>query len=246
MFLDVYLTKGIDASFVSAVMDTVLAIGACYAGYKAKQIWDEKGKDVGHKHVMKILTEVVPTMQVSSSILYNIKLMEIYMGDIKREYGSDYSSLEDAINNKRLAIKEMLSLVDKIKSSSIDEMNRLNDICINLISQINMCGISTSESVAGQMFKYQVNKYNDFTRELMSCCYEINSALHFFKSSHIYNMHGGNYDRMDHFMSIINMNIFDLALSRFSKLMDIDEELKDNLNKMKEGKLKPSDYFDFS
>ena len=240
-----YIDKSSYADWISAFCNVVMATVAVIALIKAKQIWDDKGKDVGHKYAMELLTEVVPTMYVSSSTLYGIKLMDIYLESLTKVYDAEYSSLSEEIDNKRGFIKDMLSLIQKMKSSSIDEMNGLNDKCNNLISQFNMSGVYINDSIAGVMLKAQVEKYNEYTRQLMDFCYEINSALHFFKSPNIYNMNGGNYVTMDDFMDIINQEHLKLAISRFEILMELDEKIKDNLRRMKEGKYKSSDYFKF-
>lgn len=55
MFLDVYVTKGIDASFVSAFADIALVVFAVLAFYQAKRIWVDRTKQDGYKIALDLL-----------------------------------------------------------------------------------------------------------------------------------------------------------------------------------------------
>lgn len=231
--------------FVSAGANVAMA-GIAYAALvKAKQIWDEKGKDVGHKYAMKLLTEVVPTLNVSSSSSYGIHLMNVYLACLTVDHNDKYCSFQQEIDNRRGYIKDVFSLADSIKVKSIDEMNILCDMCSDLISQINISGIAIKSNVAGGMLKKQVSSYSEFNKQLMDVCYEIRKALFFFTTPKIYDLNGEGYGSLDQFMRIIDLNNLNNAMNRLQDLEFKAAEIKDNLQKMKEGKYKVSDYFDF-
>lgn len=247
MFLDVYVTKGIDASFVSAFADIALVVFALIAGYKAKQIWDDKGKDVGHKYSMELLTEVVPTMQVPSGLSLRLSFIEANILNINNrpEYTTS-QALHRTIEMKKIVIKDCLDEIELLREHSIIEMNNLNASCENLVSQFNMCSISIRNSEAGFRLKSQINNYRYFTFLLSQFCYDLEIAFHLFKSDFIYKQKGSNYENLDSFMDVIDMNALSSCLSRLSDLKVNVDGIENNLNKMKEGKYKPSDYFDFS
>jgi hypothetical protein len=55
MFIDVYVTKGIDASFVSAFADIALVVFAVVAFHQAKRVWIDKTKHDGYKVALDLL-----------------------------------------------------------------------------------------------------------------------------------------------------------------------------------------------
>lgn len=55
MLLDVYAVKGIDASFVSAVADTLLVVFAFIALIEARRVWIKRAKEDGYKIALELL-----------------------------------------------------------------------------------------------------------------------------------------------------------------------------------------------
>lgn len=58
MLIDVYVTKGIDASFVSACADMALVALALIAGIQAKKIWQDKFKEDSYGFAKKIYIKI--------------------------------------------------------------------------------------------------------------------------------------------------------------------------------------------
>ncbi|EOZ7525983.1 hypothetical protein O8E95_002065 [Enterobacter quasiroggenkampii] len=72
MFLDVYVTKGIDASFVSAFADIALVVFAVLAFYQAKRIWVDRTKQDGYKIALDLLHDKAFKIATSNSDLYTV------------------------------------------------------------------------------------------------------------------------------------------------------------------------------
>jgi hypothetical protein len=241
------IDKSSYTDWISAFCNVVMATVAVIALVKAKQIWDDKGKDVGHKYAMELLTEVVPTMQVSSALSLRLSFIEAnILNVINRPSYTTSQALHRTIEMKKIVIKDCLDEIELLREHSIIEMNNLNASCENLVSQFNMCSISIRKSEAGFRLESQIDNYREFTFLLSQFCYDLEIAFHLFKSDFIYKQKGSSYMNLDSFMDIIDMNTLSNCLSRINDLKVNVDGIENNLNKMKEGRFKPSDYFDFS
>lgn len=83
MLLDVLVTKGIDASFVSAVMDFSLVIFAVLAFTQARKIWVDRAKQDGYKIALDLLNNkfIETTNQICLNRLLsrNEKVLKAYL-----------------------------------------------------------------------------------------------------------------------------------------------------------------------
>lgn len=247
MLLDVKATKGIDASFVSAVMDTIMATVAILALLKAKQIWDDKGKDVGHQYVMKLLTEVVPVLNVSPSTSMLLTFIEANVLNIyTMPTKMTAEKIAMSIDVKKICIKQCFDEVNKLREYSIYEMDRIVNSCDDLISQISMCGITVKQGFVGACLERQIKQYRDYTFGLSQLCWDLESTFQLFKSETIFEIDSKNYPDMKSFMSVLDENKLKECITRINDLKIIEKDIKVNVQNIIKGGYKPTDYFDFN
>ena len=117
MFFDVYVTKGIDASFVSAIMDAVMAWGAVLAYLTAKRIWSSKSKEDGYKVASDLinykLIDTVMKPDLMRWLMDNNVLIKNYI-HLNHEWQYSLAIDSHELNIIRILSEQMDSLKEKL------------------------------------------------------------------------------------------------------------------------------------
>lgn len=141
MFLDVYVTKGIDASFVSAVMDTIMAGATILAILAAKNYLAQFTAQEGYKEAIELVNEVIPELKKSldkikskagSAIIYLNELNHTSQISVFSNHNGDVD-----ISNEYYELKKLLTEIDnhlsgistyglKMESNKLAELNSIN------------------------------------------------------------------------------------------------------------------------
>lgn len=161
MLLDVYVTKGIDASFVSAIMDSIMAGTAMLAVLAAKNYLAQFTAQEGFKIAISLVNEEVLSIPKYNSVLNHYiilhdKIHQLEGQTIEMRIADELSKKkQDLIRDRRELSKLHFSMVEKkrkLDTYGIDvnehktqfylEMNRnlsmfLNE-CKDLESKINI------------------------------------------------------------------------------------------------------------
>ncbi|HID5228942.1 TPA: hypothetical protein ACXEMK_003854 [Enterobacter roggenkampii] len=245
MFLDVYVTKGIDASFVSAVMDTVMATAATIALIKAKKIWDDKGIDHGHKFAMQLLTDVVPKMVPTDKLTDTIRRLEHGIRILNNE-----TLVLKSINTEqrhKIKIRELNFILNKLRELSdslLNDVEKINETRQVLFSQINICGVGWNRSHAATALELHFSRYMRLQQVLLEITFSGFDAFFILMNS----------------KGVIDENIMDLETELFNLLNEeslktclqnigeyyvIDEDLHKSLGGICDRKYKVSEYFLF-
>ncbi|WP_354690946.1 hypothetical protein [Phytobacter sp. RSE-02] len=108
MFIDVYITKGIDSSFISAIADTVLALLAVLAIIKAKEFWKEKSKQDGYHIATRLLNDHYIKSVVSNGLSECLNPLQKRLNHL----AFFYSKLENGKVDRVAEVELISKLVD--------------------------------------------------------------------------------------------------------------------------------------
>lgn len=141
MFLDVYVTKGIDASFVSAVMDTIMAGATILAILAARNYLAQFTAQEGYKEAIELVNNVIPKLKkpldklkskAENAIIYLNELNHTSQISVFSNHNGDVD-----ISNECYELKKLLTEIDnhlsgistyglKMESNKLAELNSIN------------------------------------------------------------------------------------------------------------------------
>lgn len=246
MFLDVYVTKGSDASFVSAIMDTVMAAAATIALIKAKKIWDDKGKDHGHKYAMQLLTDVVPKMIVTPKVSDTIIALDKTIKDLNNEFPTFKTlSLEQ---QHMIQVRRLNYILEKLKilcDIALPEIEKINESQHVLHSQIDICGVGFNKSEAANILMLQFDNFFELQKKLSDIIIAGYDA--FFLLVNNNNVVDDTIIRIEKdLFQVLDKESLNVCLSNISDFYILQTDLSSGLKKMRQGKFKASQYFEFN
>ena len=147
MLLDVYVTKGIDSSFVSAVMDTIMAGTAILAVLAAKNYLAQFTAQEGFKIAISLVNDEMMTLDRHYVVLDNyLKLYDqIHDFDrktISRDMGPTLTELQKKLTSSSVELNalynRMLEKKRKLDTYGIVIQNSKTQFYIDMISNLSM------------------------------------------------------------------------------------------------------------
>lgn len=245
MLIDVYVTKGIDASFVSAVMDTFVVIIAISALFKAQQFWSDKTKQEGHNIALKLLNETLIESTLSHKLgIPFAKANAIFIGYINLIENFD-ATPQDVRKTKELKfVKDLSEVHEDLSNILFMTMFPYNqEIQFNIFRMRNT-GIDFSDNEYGKLLSEHFKTHMELTIGLESLIYELRQYLtHFYDGEFL-----SSYENKD-IVYPQNSNEYIVYLNSLSKnirtLIGKVNLLRDNLNKVTDNKKTLMSYFDF-
>lgn len=147
MLLDVYVTKGIDASFVSAVMDSIMAGATILAILAAKNYLAQFTAQEGYKEAIELVNDVIPKLKTPLD-----KLKSKSEDAIKYLDGLNHTSQVSIFYNDNVSVnvsneynelKKLLAEIDnylsgistyglKMESNKVEELHQINLLSRNI------------------------------------------------------------------------------------------------------------------
>lgn len=123
MLLDVYVTKGIDASFVSAIMDTIMAGTAMLAVLAAKNYLAQFTAQEGFKIAISLVNDVMLDIPKHEDVVQSYSELhdKIYDANGKRLYY--YTAEEISVLNRTLRLN--YSRLNTIHQNMLEEKSKL-------------------------------------------------------------------------------------------------------------------------
>lgn len=234
MLLDVYATKGIDASFVSACADVSLVVAAIFAGKQAKKIWQDKFKDESYTYAKKIYLKVISPEPCFDLLRSNLnetsKYVASYMDGIGDE--PDYPLGGDIIRpkeNRLIGMKgQSLIISDYVKflTSSIKPLfEKYHDDLNNDLFYFNL---AEGVLISGQLIEVHFAKISDIKDNLNNYLKELSEIYSSFKIS-LMDDYSTNYDQ-EKYSNMAYEGDFSKVKDAIDKLMQTLNELKENSN----------------
>lgn len=152
MLLDVYVTKGIDASFISAVMDFSLVLFAILAFYQARKIWVDRAKQDGYKIALDLLNNkffsTANHIELKRLIFRNEKVINAY-----QKLLDNYSGCNQDISKEGNYIiflkKHSQELYNQLKNTTSPLAKEVKSD----LFRIRNMSVSFSQNKSGKMLK---------------------------------------------------------------------------------------------
>lgn len=246
MLIDVNVTKGIDASFVSAVMDTFIVIIAFSALIKAQQFWLDKTKQEGHHIALKLLNDSLLQSTLSHKLEIPISKMEAFFRGYINVIQNFEKTPNDIRKQKELSfVTELSKLHDDLNNILYKTLFPYNQEIQFDIFRMRNTGINFSENMYGELLSGHFETHKELTIGLESLIYELRQFL-----SHFY---GGeflsSYENKDILYpeNSSEFMVYLKSLSQHTKaLMKKINLLRENLNEVTKSKRNLISYFDFS
>lgn len=181
MFIDVYVTKGIDSSFISAVADSVLAFLAVLAIIKAKEFWKEKSKQDGYRIATRLLNEHL----IKSVVSNGLKNSLIILRSRFKSLGIFYSRMEYNYENR----KEAVELIYRLSQ----DYEQLSDILYSKIFPHNQdvqfdifrmraTDVNFSDNEHGKLLVEHFKTYSELTIAIENIVHDVRIFLNSFYS----------------------------------------------------------------
>lgn len=218
MLLDVYVTKGIDASFVSAVMDFALVLFAILAFYQARKIWVDRAKQDGYKIALDLLNDKLIKAWASISDIYLfLKITKISHNKIKNELSkkNDLGKFIKSIDELEEVLKIQIEYFDKELEKVISPLK--DDVKYSLFRMRNL-SVKFSKNDKGTLLNEYFNDYLNVHNMILKyngSLFELSCALK------------KDNDDDTRFISITLENI-DLILKESDNLITLMTKLKHN------------------
>ncbi|BCQ35268.1 hypothetical protein ERHA55_29380 [Erwinia rhapontici] len=164
MLLDVYATKGIDASFVSACADVSLVVAAVIAGFEAKKAWVKRTKEDGYKIATILMNDKLIKTVYSHELVY----WNFSMGSLLRKYLTldadlEFRNIEYKKSRERVYIKELIGLRDKLKGFHKDKLYNLSQEIHFEIFRMRNVGVNFSTDDDGEKLRGYFNRFRDLS-----------------------------------------------------------------------------------
>lgn len=180
MFVDVFLTKGIDSSFISAVMDSMMTGVAIAALFKAKQVWSERSKQDGYRIASRLITDYLIRCTMSHDLNRPLLNLTSHITGFINFY------LDENRNKNKL---DEVDSIDKLANLHHEISNQLYEHVFPLsqevqfdIFRLRKLGVNFSENKDGLILKGHFDTYQELTIKLESLIYEIRFFLNLFYS----------------------------------------------------------------
>ncbi|QYM92105.1 hypothetical protein [Dickeya zeae] len=154
MLLDVYVTKGIDASFVSACMDTALVIFAFVTLIEARKIWISRAKQDGYKIALELLNNKFIKVVMSHRLndwLFRMDGFLRQFNDITRSTG--VSSIPCILGKECEYIKNLMMKRDELSDLLYNVIFPLSQESQFDILRMRNVGVNFSSNTCGVMLK---------------------------------------------------------------------------------------------
>ncbi|EPN9191345.1 hypothetical protein ACT4TS_001176 [Enterobacter roggenkampii] len=150
MLLDVFVTKGIDASFVSAVMDTVMAGAAILALIEATKIWLNKSKEDGYKISLDLLNHkfinTVMDHKLSSLLFSNYGVISSYL-----TLNNEWDNTEQVISRERTLQKLLVKQLEELEEKLFNSIFPLSQEVQFDIFRMRNTGVDFADNEFGRM-----------------------------------------------------------------------------------------------
>lgn len=246
MLIDVYVTKGIDASFVSAVMDTLVVIIAIAALIKAQQFWSDRTKQEGHNIALKLLNETLLESTLSHKLgIPFARANAIFIGYINLMQNVDKTPQEVRKTKELRFVKDLSEVHEDLSNILYTTLFPYNqEIQFNIFRMRNT-GVDFSKNEHGVLLSGHFKTHMELTIGLESLIYELRQYLsHFYDGEFL-----SCYENKD-IIYPQNSSEYIVYLNSLSKnikaLMDKTSLLRENLNDATENKKTLTSYFVFN
>ncbi|WP_263064747.1 hypothetical protein [Dickeya dadantii] len=237
MLLDVYVTKGIDASFVSACMDTALVIFAFMTLIEARKIWIGRAKQDGYKIALELLNNKFIKVVMNHQLNDWLFRMDGLIFQFNNLGGL---SIPSTLNKESECIKNLIMEIDTLNELLRDVIFPLSQETQFDIFRMRNAGVDFSSDTYGLMLK---KHFKDFLSLSIKCESYISGVTEYIEFyNHLQNnddlMDSGNRLRLQRYLS---------DFYTFNKeIKIIVNEMRENLNKATISKNKTIlDYFNF-
>lgn len=231
MLLDVYFTQGIDASFVSALMDTALAAFAFIALVEARKIWIQRAKEDGYKIALDLLNFKFIDSVMSLGLNDWIQQTESLYYYRKRLKGIKNKNL-NASEVERIK-NETYFFINKLKPcyQTLDESYQTRVFPLNQdiqfdIFRMRKAGVDFSSNEHGNSLYDHFMKFSLLTQKINVLCSLLNGYIL-------------THDDIKYLEEILKLNediddeyySLEIAFNEFFEIKDLICLLRNNLNK---------------
>lgn len=167
MFVDTYITKGIDSSFVSAVMDTVMAVATVLAVLAAKNYLNQSAKQDGYKIALSILNDRFVHTGLLSFVVKDLVVLELQLLNYRHIDGVFKNTPESF---KRIRERKYIISMSKLhKSLNISLKERIFELNQQIqfdIFKMRNTGIDFNSNEHGLLMKQHLSSYRELTLNL--------------------------------------------------------------------------------
>lgn len=244
MFLDVYVTKGIDASFVSACADMALVALALIAGVQAKKIWQDKFKDESYTFAKKIYLKIRASDSCFDSLHFNLKKTSEYIYcytgnvNIAPDYKINGCLISPGHNHVTAMKGHALFISDYAKKLRTSIQPRFKKYYDDL--KIDLLHLQLAEGIliSGQLIDVYFQKLGDVNANLNVYL----EALTDFYSSYGFSLNGDKYDEGG-YLEMSYEGDFTTVKNKFDILMKSFKELQSVRNDISIGEVSIIKYF---
>lgn len=227
MLFDVYVFKGIDASFISACADVSLVVFAFIALLEAKKEWDKRLKQDGYKIAAELMNDrFIKLFQASNDLNYKIKNVENSVLSIIHCLPKNDITVKDAgfsIELTRLSmnLKEKFDRLSEgvrlMNEDVYDKLFPLSQETQFTILRMRNSSVDFSDNESGVLIKSHFDSFSTLTIKSESCCVAIRQYLFLMK------MPNNPFNEVDGYI---------IGKNNYNHLKDI-YEIKDSINEVK-------------
>ena len=165
MLLDVYATKGIDTSFVSAIMDTVMACAAVLALIEAKKIWLNKSKEEAYRISLGLLNNMfiktVMEHRLNLFLFSNYGVISSYLA-----LNEKWDMLDQLNTRERELLELLIKQQEQLEKKLYNSIFPLSQEVQFDILRMRHTGVNFSDNECGDMLK---NHFSDFLTLSITC-----------------------------------------------------------------------------
>ncbi|MFK8257125.1 hypothetical protein ACFL9S_04995 [Erwinia sp. AnSW2-5] len=187
MLLDVYATKGIDASFVSACTDVSLVVFAFITLFSAKKEWAKWLKQDGYKIASELMNDkFIKTFEISNDLSNQIRNVENAAAGIINSLPKEALNIEDFSSVHKVANLSMRlrSKFEKLNESVSPLREELYKNIFPLSQEIQFTilkmrnnGVDFSKNNSGLMLNEHFTDFSSLTIQCENCYVAISQYL---------------------------------------------------------------------
>ncbi|WP_164092431.1 hypothetical protein [Kluyvera georgiana] len=163
MLLDVSVTKGIDASFVSAVMDSIMAGTAILAVLAAKNYMEQFTAQEGFKLAFSLVNEEMLSITKHANVLMDYLNLQQKIKDYDGQV-----AITDLSNNLTIAQKKL--------KNSLSELDRLYNGMIEKKRKLDTYGID-AHKLKVEYYSNMIENLGAFIRECKDLDVKVNTII---------------------------------------------------------------------
>ncbi|EMF5210140.1 TPA: hypothetical protein ACXDFY_004469 [Enterobacter roggenkampii] len=229
--MDVYVTKGIDASFVSAVMDAALTVFAFIALVEARKMWIQRAKEDGYKIALDLLNYKFINSVMSPGLNDWIQQTETLYYQHKRLKGIKtkhlHTSEVERIKNETCSfIKKLTSCYQTVDESFQERVVPLNKEIQFDFFRMRNAGVDFSSDKHGKFLYDHFMKFSLLSQKINALC----SILNGYILTHDENKYSEEILKLNEDINE-EYDSLEVAFKEFFEIKDLICLLRDNLNK---------------